>query len=60
MHGSMHGRCTDIGDVKVGDEAILLGEEGNLKFNADDIAGSEGSSSDVWMSLSFGSGKRCL
>ncbi|AWK49650.1 alanine racemase [Clostridium beijerinckii] len=29
---------TDIGDVKVGDEVILLGEQGNLKFNADDIA----------------------
>lgn len=29
---------TDIGDVKVGDEVILLGEDGNLKFNADDIA----------------------
>jgi alanine racemase len=29
---------TDIGDVKVGDEVILLGEEGNSKFNADDIA----------------------
>ena len=29
---------TDIGDVKVGDEVILLGEEGNVKFNADDIA----------------------
>jgi alanine racemase len=30
---------TDTGcDVKVGDEVILLGEQGNLKFNADDIA----------------------
>ena len=29
---------TDIEDVKVGDEVILLGEQGNLKFNADDIA----------------------
>ena len=29
---------TDIGDVKVGDEVILLGEEGDLKFNADDFA----------------------
>ena len=29
---------TDIGEVKVGDEVILLGEEGNLKFNADDFA----------------------
>ncbi|MEG1002582.1 MAG: alanine racemase [Clostridium sp.] len=29
---------TDIEGVKVGDEVILLGEEGNLKFNADDIA----------------------
>ena len=29
---------TDVGDVKVGDKVILLGEEGNLKFNADDIA----------------------
>ena len=29
---------TDIGNVKVGDEVILLGEEGNLRFNADDIA----------------------
>ena len=29
---------TDIGDVKVSDEVILLGEEGDLKFNADDIA----------------------
>jgi len=29
---------TDIGKVKVGDEVILLGEEGNLKFNADDFA----------------------
>lgn len=30
---------TDIGgDVKVGDEVIILGEQGNLKFNADDFA----------------------
>lgn len=29
---------TDIGDVKANDEVILLGEDGNLKFNADDIA----------------------
>lgn len=29
---------TDIGEVKVGDEVILLGEEGSLKFNADDFA----------------------
>ncbi|OOM73440.1 alanine racemase [Clostridium puniceum] len=29
---------TDVGDVKVGDKVILLGEEGDLKFNADDIA----------------------
>ena len=29
---------TDIEDVKVSDEVILLGEQGNLKFNADDIA----------------------
>ena len=29
---------TDVGEVKVGDNVILLGEEGNLKFNADDIA----------------------
>lgn len=29
---------TDVGEVKVGDEVILLGKEGKLKFNADDIA----------------------
>ena len=29
---------TDCGDVKVNDEVILLGEDGNLKFNADDMA----------------------
>ncbi|MBU5591530.1 alanine racemase [Clostridium sp. MSJ-4] len=29
---------TDIGQVKVGDEVIILGEEGSLKFDADDIA----------------------
>lgn len=30
---------TDIdGNIKVGDEVIILGEQGNLKFNADDIA----------------------
>jgi alanine racemase len=30
---------TDIvGDIKVGDEVIILGEQGNLKFNADDFA----------------------
>ncbi|WP_346939155.1 alanine racemase [uncultured Clostridium sp.] len=29
---------TDIENVKTGDEVIILGEEGNLKFNADDIA----------------------
>ena len=29
---------TDIGDVKVGDEVILMGNDGNLKFDADDIA----------------------
>ncbi|WP_032122365.1 alanine racemase [Clostridium amazonitimonense] len=28
---------TDIGQVKVGDEVIILGEEGSLKFDADDI-----------------------
>jgi alanine racemase len=26
------------GDVKVGDEVIILGEQGNLRFNADDFA----------------------
>lgn len=30
---------TDIdGDIKVGDEVIILGQQGNLKFNADDFA----------------------
>lgn len=29
---------TDIGDVKVGDEVILLGSDGNIKFDAEDIA----------------------
>ena len=29
---------TDIGDVSVGDEVILLGEQGNKKYNADDMA----------------------
>ena len=29
---------TDIGNVKVGDEVILLGEQGSLKFNADNLA----------------------
>lgn len=29
---------TDVGEVKVGDEVILLGEQGNVKFNADDMA----------------------
>lgn len=29
---------TDIDDVSVGDEVILLGEQGNLKYNADDMA----------------------
>ena len=29
---------TDVGDVKVGDEVILLGTNGNLKYDADDIA----------------------
>jgi len=29
---------TDIENVKTGDEVIILGEEGNLKFNADDMA----------------------
>lgn len=29
---------TDVGDVSVGDEVILIGEKGNLKFNADNIA----------------------
>lgn len=29
---------TDIGNVNVGDEVILMGQKGNLKFNADDIA----------------------
>jgi alanine racemase len=29
---------TDVGDVSVGDEVILLGEEGKLKYNADDMA----------------------
>ena len=30
---------TDIENVKTGDEVIILGAEGDLKFNADDIAG---------------------
>lgn len=29
---------TDLKDVKLGDEVILMGEQGELKFNADDIA----------------------
>ncbi len=29
---------TDIQNVKTGDEVIILGEEGDLKFNADDMA----------------------
>lgn len=29
---------TDVGNVKVGDEVILMGSDGNLKFNADDMA----------------------
>lgn len=29
---------TDVSNVKVGNEVILIGEEGNSKFNADDIA----------------------
>lgn len=29
---------TDIGDVKVGDEVVILGQDGNLKFDADDFA----------------------
>lgn len=29
---------TDIENVKVGDEVILMGSDGNLKFDADDIA----------------------
>jgi len=29
---------TDIGDVKLGDDVILMGSQGNLKFDADDIA----------------------
>ena len=29
---------TNIPDVKIGDEVILLGEKNNLKYNADDIA----------------------
>lgn len=29
---------TDIGDVKAGDEVILLGENNGIKFNADDLA----------------------
>lgn len=29
---------TDIGEVKVGDEVILLGESNGLKYNADDMA----------------------
>ena len=29
---------TDVGDVKVGDEVILMGSCGNIKFDAEDIA----------------------
>ena len=29
---------TDIGDIKAGDEVILLGESNGIKFNADDLA----------------------
>ena len=29
---------TDAGEVKVGDEVIILGSDGDLKFNADDMA----------------------
>jgi alanine racemase len=33
---------TNIENVKTGDELIILGEEGDLKFNADDMAGALG------------------
>jgi alanine racemase len=33
---------TNIENVKTGDEVIILGEEGDLKFNADDMAGALG------------------
>lgn len=29
---------TDVGEVKLGDDVILMGSQGNLKFDADDIA----------------------
>jgi len=29
---------TDVGEVKVGDEVILIGQQGNVKFDAEDIA----------------------
>ena len=29
---------TEVGTGKVGDEVILLGEHGNTRFNADDLA----------------------
>ena len=29
---------TDIGDVKIGDDVILMGSQGDLKFDADDMA----------------------
>ncbi|MDD7795663.1 alanine racemase [Clostridium sp. 'White wine YQ'] len=29
---------TDVGEVSVGDEVVLLGEQGEAKFNADDLA----------------------
>lgn len=29
---------TDVGDVKVGDEVILMGSDGNLRFDAEDMA----------------------
>lgn len=29
---------TDVGDVNAGDEVILMGSDGSLKFNADDMA----------------------
>ncbi len=29
---------TDLGEIKVGDEVIILGQEGDLRFDADDMA----------------------
>ncbi|MFL0196080.1 alanine racemase [Clostridium sp. WILCCON 0269] len=29
---------TDVGEVNIGDEVIIIGEKGGLRFNADDIA----------------------